>query len=241
VPAAGRRVLLNPLPFRKYGGTYRDVSDAVHPENAALAVRIARLLELDIAGIDIRMADIARPWSEGPAGVCEVNAGPGIDNIAVTGRKRGIDIPGRLIDRIHPPERRRPLPFVLFATAPGDEGPALARAGELAAAMAARFGWAAAVADPSGVTLAGGRLRTPREHGARWAVQLILESPEADAAILVMPQNLLATHGVGHDRIDAALLADGPWRAPLGAVLAGAGTRLLPFAADPGTILAVLA
>ncbi|WP_374447020.1 hypothetical protein [Stella sp.] len=241
VPEAGRRVLVNPLPFRKYGGTYRDVSDAVHPENATLAVRIARLLELDIAGIDIRLADIARPWTEGPAGVCEVNAGPGIDNIAVTGRKRGVDVPGRMIDRIHPPERRRPLPFVLYAVAPGDEGPARARAGELAAALEARFGWTVAVADPAGVALAGGRLRIPREHGARWAVELILESPEADAAVLVMPQSLLVAHGIGHDRIDVALLADSPWRTRLAEVLESAGTRVLPFRSEVPEVLEALA
>ncbi|BBK36007.1 hypothetical protein STAQ_10850 [Allostella sp. ATCC 35155] len=237
VPEAGRRVLVNPLPFRKYGATYRDVSDAVHPANAALAVRIARLLELDIAGIDIRLPDIRRPWTEGPAGVCEVNGGPGIDNIAVTGRKRGVDISGRMIDRIFPAELRRPLPFVLYAVTADQEAAALARAAQLAGEMRTRLGWSVALGDRSGVTIAGNRLHPVREHGMRGWVQLIVESPEADAAILVMPQEVLVAHGLGHDRIDVATVADGPWRQLLAGILAEAGTRIVPFDDPIGPVL----
>lgn len=241
VPEAGRPVLVNPLPFRKYGATYRDVSDAVHPANAALAVRIARLLELDIAGIDIRLPDIRRPWTEGPAGVCEVNGGPGIDNIAVTGRKRGIDISGRMVDRIFPPELRRPLPFVLYAVTADQEAAALARAAQLAAEMLTRFGWSVALGDRSGVTIDGNRLHPVREHGMRGWVQLIVESPEADAAVLVMPQEVLVAHGLGHDRIDVATVADSPWRELLAGILAEAGTRIMPFDDPDGPILEHLA
>ncbi|BBK30803.1 D-alanine-D-alanine ligase-like ATP-grasp enzyme [Stella humosa] len=240
VPAAGRTVLVNPLPFRKHGGTYRDTSDGVHPENAALAVRIARLMGLEIAGIDIRMADIGQPWQDGPAGVCEVNAGPGLDNIAVTGRLRGVDVPGRLVDRILPPARRGPLPFILFATT-GPVSPAMAgRAGRLAAALGQRHGWTVALAGPDELHVGTDRLRVPPRSGAAWAVDRILEHPEADAALLVMPKDHLIGHGIGHDRIDLALVEGGPYGGMLGRLLAEAGTRLLPFDADDAAILAAI-
>jgi len=59
------------------GGTARDATDIVHPQNAFLAERIARLMNLDICGIDLIAEDITQPITEKTGAVLEVNAGPG--------------------------------------------------------------------------------------------------------------------------------------------------------------------
>lgn len=59
------------------GGTARDATDIVHPHNLFLAERIARLMNLDICGIDIVAEDITKPITEKTGAVVEVNAGPG--------------------------------------------------------------------------------------------------------------------------------------------------------------------
>jgi cyanophycin synthetase len=59
------------------GGTATDVTDIVHPHNIFLAERIARLMDLDICGIDIIAEDITQPITEKNGAVIEVNAGPG--------------------------------------------------------------------------------------------------------------------------------------------------------------------
>lgn len=59
------------------GGTARDVTASVHPENIFLAERIARLMNLDICGIDIIAEDITQPITANTGAVIEVNAGPG--------------------------------------------------------------------------------------------------------------------------------------------------------------------
>ena len=71
VPVAGRRVLV-----KQIGSHGPDVKADVHPEIAAAAVRAARTVGLDIAGIDLVAVDISRPFAEQGAKVCEVNAGP---------------------------------------------------------------------------------------------------------------------------------------------------------------------
>ena len=71
VPVAGRRVLV-----KQIGSHGPDVKADVHPEIAAAAVRAARTVGLDIAGIDLVAVDIGRPFAEQGAKVCEVNAGP---------------------------------------------------------------------------------------------------------------------------------------------------------------------
>ncbi len=46
------------------GGTARDATDIVHPYNIFLAERIARLMNLDICGIDIVAEDVTKPITE---------------------------------------------------------------------------------------------------------------------------------------------------------------------------------
>ena len=60
------------------GGTATDVTDLVHPEVAARAVEAARMIGLDIAGVDVVASDIGRPLEEQGGVIVEVNAGPGL-------------------------------------------------------------------------------------------------------------------------------------------------------------------
>ena len=59
------------------GGVARDVTASVHPNNVFLAERIARLMNLDICGIDIIAEDITQPITQKTGAIIEVNAGPG--------------------------------------------------------------------------------------------------------------------------------------------------------------------
>lgn len=59
------------------GGTPEDVSHIVHPDNRLVAERAARLVGLDIAGVDFLCPDISRSWREVGGAICEVNAQPG--------------------------------------------------------------------------------------------------------------------------------------------------------------------
>src|SRR5262249_10243051 len=55
------------------GGTARDVTDLLHPQIAAICERAARIIGLDVCGIDLILDDIAKPM--GPDnGVVEINA-----------------------------------------------------------------------------------------------------------------------------------------------------------------------
>ena len=59
------------------GGVAIDRTDEIHPENVWLAQRIAKIIGLDIAGIDIVTSDISRPLRETKGVIVEVNAAPG--------------------------------------------------------------------------------------------------------------------------------------------------------------------
>lgn len=78
VPAAGERVLIRLNANLDTGGTAADITDRVHPEVAVRAIEAARIIGLDIAGVDIVALDIGRPLEEQGGVIVEVNAGPGL-------------------------------------------------------------------------------------------------------------------------------------------------------------------
>jgi cyanophycin synthetase len=70
---AGQTILV-----RRHGDLAYDVTDLVHPQVAAVAALAARVVGLDIAGIDLVAEDISRPLQAQGGAIIEVNAGPGL-------------------------------------------------------------------------------------------------------------------------------------------------------------------
>ena len=77
VPEKGELVLLKPTANLSTGGTSTDVTDEVHPANIFMFERIAKIIGLDICGIDIMATDLRTPVAENGGAILEVNAAPG--------------------------------------------------------------------------------------------------------------------------------------------------------------------
>ncbi len=73
IPGAGSRVLI-----QRNGNVSIDVTDAVHPSVAAAVALAARVVGLDIAGVDLVAEDISQPLEDQRGAIVEVNAGPGL-------------------------------------------------------------------------------------------------------------------------------------------------------------------
>jgi cyanophycin synthetase len=73
VPEAGRDVLLE-----RNGVLNQDITDEVHPSVAEMAALAARIVGLDIAGVDVVASNISRPLEDQGGAIIEVNAGPGL-------------------------------------------------------------------------------------------------------------------------------------------------------------------
>jgi len=72
-PQAGQKVLI-----QLNGNVADDVTDQVHPSVAHAAALAARIVGLDIAGIDMVCEDISRPLEEQRGAIIEVNSSPGL-------------------------------------------------------------------------------------------------------------------------------------------------------------------
>jgi len=73
IPPAGREVLVV-----RTGNHTCDITPLVHPSVADAASLAARIVGLDIAGVDLVCEDISRPLDEQRGAIVEVNAGPGL-------------------------------------------------------------------------------------------------------------------------------------------------------------------
>ena len=95
VPPRGVRVFLKRTGNMSTGGISIDRTDEIHPDNAEIAELAARVVGLDIAGIDFICPDIGVPVRETGGGIVEVNAAPGFGCTLTRPRARRSTWPSR--------------------------------------------------------------------------------------------------------------------------------------------------
>ncbi len=107
VPAAGQVVLL-----KRHGDLAYDVTDQVHPQVARAAALAARVVGLDIAGIDLVAQDIGRPLQEQGGAIIEVNAGPGLLMHLKPAEGEPRNVGQAIVDHLFPGEDQGRIPIV---------------------------------------------------------------------------------------------------------------------------------
>ena len=231
VPAAGRRVLV------KRSGTHGlDVTAEVHPEMAATAVRAARVVGLDIAGIDLIARDIGRPPDEQGAVVCEVNAGPQLMIHARPSEGPGQPVAEAVMDLLCATGAPGRIPIVAIvaetvSAAAGQDSPttrAAVRAEELLRAAGRKPGLSCA----AGTWMAGRRCSAEPAVTVDAARDLLV-SPEIDVAIWELDWRSLAARGFPVDRCDVLVLGRLPAEEPS---RADAAVGVSPLAVVSGLI-----
>src|SRR5690606_26345311 len=93
------------------GGSAVDVTDQVHPQNAWMAGRAARILGLDVAGVDIVTSDIQKPL-EGNGVLIEVNAAPGFRMHLSPNEGTPRDVGKQLVEYLFPPGSQVSIPVI---------------------------------------------------------------------------------------------------------------------------------
>jgi cyanophycin synthetase len=94
------------------GGNARDVTASVHPQNIFLAERIARLMNLDICGIDVIAEDITQPITKENGAVIEVNAGPGFRMHLAPTQGTPKNVGEAVVKMLYPPSAPSRIPIV---------------------------------------------------------------------------------------------------------------------------------
>jgi cyanophycin synthetase len=112
IPPAGQVVYLRDNSNLSTGGTAVDLTDDVHPDNAALAVLAAMTIGLDIAGVDIVCKSIKRPLQEQGGAVVEINAAPGLRMHVHPSEGKPRPVGEAIVDMLFPPGSQARVPLI---------------------------------------------------------------------------------------------------------------------------------
>lgn len=219
-PAAGVVVQLRSTANISRGGTLRDCSAAIHPDNREMAESLARCFHLDAAGIDFITPDISRSWREVDCAVIEVNATPGFSADA-----RAVQIMAARF----PPGCDGRIPVVVVV---GGDGSLLMPAAD---ALQAK-GLCVGVTDSRQTRLAGRQRFAASAALAERVCGLLLDA-SCDALVVGMTLAELEVQGLPLDRCSLSLVSAGTeLSAPLRKLLESCSGRLASdiTAADAG-------
>ena len=89
-----------------------DVTEHVHPETVASACLAARILGLDIAGVDIQVKDIAHRLTEQNGGIAAVHADPGLVMHFQPARVEPSSVGRAIVDHLFPDEHTGRIPVI---------------------------------------------------------------------------------------------------------------------------------
>jgi cyanophycin synthetase len=208
VPAAGEQVWLRDNANLSTGGTGSDVTDRVHPDVSGLCLRVAALVGLDIAGIDLRLADIAAPLpptgdpDRVAGGVIEVNAVPGLRMHLAPVRGRSRDVGDAIVRAMFPGGSDGRIPTVAVT---GTNGKTTVT--RLAAYIIAGTGLRVGVATTDGVSIDGRLVHAGDATGPRSA-QMVLGDPGVQAAVLETARGGTLRRGLGYDWTDVGVITN---------------------------------
>lgn len=107
IPSLDQKVLI-----QSNGNVAFDVTDLVHPDIAHQVALAARVVGLEIAGVDLVAQDISRPMAEQNAAIVEVNAGPGLLMHLKPASGKPQPVGKEIANHLFPPETDFRIPVV---------------------------------------------------------------------------------------------------------------------------------
>jgi cyanophycin synthetase len=193
VPAKGERVVLRNNANLSTGGTATDVTDDVYPEVAARAVAAARMIGLDICGVDVVCETMLRPLEEQRGGIVEVNAAPGLRMHISPSYGTGRAVGEAIVDHLFAPGDNGRVPV---ASVTGTNGKTTTA--RLIAHLLKAQGLRVGMANTDGVYVNGRQTDSGDCSGPRSARNVLMH-PEVDAAVLETARGGILREGLGFD------------------------------------------
>ncbi|MGL5925928.1 cyanophycin synthetase [Chroococcidiopsis sp.] len=182
------------------GGIAVDRTDDIHPENAWLAQRVAKIVGLDITGIDIVTSDISRPLRETEGVIVEVNAAPGFRMHVAPSRGIPRNVAGAVLDMLFPPGTPSRIPIIALT---GTNGKTTTT--RLTAHLIKQSGKVVGYTTTDG-TYIGDYLVEPGDNTGPQSAQLILQDPTVEVAVLESARGGILRSGLAFDASDVGVV-----------------------------------
>ncbi|MDE2617415.1 MAG: cyanophycin synthetase [Burkholderiales bacterium] len=202
VPASGRRVSLRHNANLSTGGSATDVTDDVHPEVAHRAIIAAKMVGLDICGVDMVCDNILQPLEETGGGVVEVNAAPGLRMHLSPSYGKGRAVGEAIISTMFGEQDNGRIPLVAVTGTNGKTTTV-----RLIAHLLSQNKLCVGMTSTDGVYVGGERIDTGDCSGPKSA-RNVLQHPDVDAAVLETARGGMLREGLAFDRCDVAVVTN---------------------------------
>ena len=202
VPAAGATVLIRRNANLSTGGTAIDVTERVHPALAASAIDAAKIVGLDIAGVDVVAQDISRPLSEQGGVIVEVNAAPGLRMHLEPSVGISRPVGEAIVDMLFPAGENGRIPIVAISGVNGKTTTT-----RFIAHILRGTGKCVGVTCTDGIFIGDRRIDTGDCSGPQSA-RSVLINPSVDAAVLETARGGILRAGLGFDLCDVAVVTN---------------------------------
>ena len=202
VPPLGARVVLRNNANLSTGGTATDVTEDVHPEVAARAVAAARMVGLDICGVDVVCESLHEPLENQNGGVVEVNAAPGLRMHLAPSFGKARPVGEAIVSGMFSEGENGRIPVVAVAGTNGKTTTV-----RLIAHMLTHSGKRVGMTNSDGVYIEGRRIDTGDCSGPKSA-RNVLAHPDVDAAVLETARGGVLREGLAFDRCNVAVVTN---------------------------------
>ncbi len=182
------------------GGIAIDRTDEIHPDNVWMFSRIAKIIGLDIAGIDVVTPDISKPLREVDGVIVEVNAAPGFRMHVAPSEGLPRNVAGAVMDMLFPPGQPSRVPILAVT---GTNGKTTTT--RLLAHIMKQTGLAVGYTTTDGIYI-GEHLAEPGDNTGPQSAQLILRDPTVEAAVLECARGGILRAGLGFDSCDVGVV-----------------------------------
>ncbi len=198
----GYELWLKPTANLSTGGTATDVTDLVHPSNIMMAERIARIIGLDICGIDIMAEDLTVPINENGGAVLEVNAAPGFRMHLDPTDGIGRNVAEPVIDMLYPPGSSARIPIIAVS---GTNGKTTTT--RLIAHIVKQMGHKVGFTTTDGVYVQN-QLMMRGDCTGPISAEFVLKDPTVDFAVLECARGGILRAGLGFHNCNLAVVTN---------------------------------
>ena len=202
IPAKNETVTLRENGNLSTGGTARDCTGEIHPYNAYIAVKAAKAVGLDIAGVDITTEDISVSLENGSGAVIEINAAPGLRMHLYPTEGKPNNVAADIVDMLFPEGAPYTIPIVSVT---GTNGKTTTT--RLIRHVLTMAGFKVGMTSTSGVFV-GDRCILKGDNTGPVSARMVLSHREVEAAVLETARGGILRKGLGYDLADVGVITN---------------------------------
>jgi cyanophycin synthetase len=182
------------------GGIAIDRTDEIHPDTLWMAERVSRIIDLDVAGIDVITTDITKTLAEADGVIVEVNAAPGLRMHVSPSQGVGRNVAAPILSMLFPPGVPNRIPIVAIT---GTNGKTTTT--RLIAHIFSQVYDAVGFTTTDGIYI-GNHLIEKGDTTGPQSAQIILQDPTVDIAVLETARGGILRSGLAFQHCDVGVV-----------------------------------